>query len=123
MDLASHRAGEAVLGFRSAWDRWRRRTWMETASWRFCGGPGRPGAGPEPATSLFLLKNSGGRLTVMRRFEALGRISSACFPAFRGRLPYLALAGEWGPWCCSEHRKDGSSPQDPPDGMGHLPCR
>ncbi|MEN9678144.1 MAG: hypothetical protein RIS76_4040, partial [Verrucomicrobiota bacterium] len=63
----------------------------------FVGGRAVPGRWPEPATSL-LLKNVGGRLTIHRRFEALGRISGACFTDLQGDgHPGLALAGEWGP--------------------------
>lgn len=63
----------------------------------FAGGRVVPGRYPEAATSL-LLGTAGGRLTVQKRFEALGLVSGACFTDLDGDgCPELALATEWGP--------------------------
>ncbi len=63
----------------------------------FVGGRAVAGRWPEAAASL-LLRNVGGRFTVVQRFEALGLFSGACFSDVDGDGDAdLLLAGEWGP--------------------------
>ncbi len=63
----------------------------------FIGGRAVAGRWPEPADSL-LLRNVGGRFTVIQRFPALGLIGGACFSDVDGDGDAdLLLAGEWGP--------------------------
>src|SRR5439155_347850 len=51
----------------------------------------------EPVDSL-LMKNEGGRLVVLQRFEKLGLVSGAVFSDLDGDgKPELILACEWGP--------------------------
>src|SRR5207249_9453316 len=63
----------------------------------FVGGRVLPGRYPEPVDSL-LMKNEGGRLVVLQRFEKLGLVSGAVFSDLDGDgKPELILACEWGP--------------------------
>ncbi|MBX3734667.1 MAG: VCBS repeat-containing protein [Verrucomicrobiae bacterium] len=97
-DLAAGRSGEAVLGVPFSVGPLAAADVDGDGELEiFVGGRAMPGRWPEPAPSL-LLKSSGGRLMIHRRFEALGAISGACFTDLDGDgLPELAVAGHWGP--------------------------
>lgn len=97
-DLASRRSGEAVLGVPfsvgplAAAD-----VTGDGALEIFVGGRARAGRWPEPVPSL-LLRNDGGRLTVVQRLETMNRVSGACFTDADGDGdPDLVVAGDWGP--------------------------
>ena len=63
----------------------------------FVGGRSVPGRYPEPAASL-LLRNQGGRLAPMVRWEALGLVTGAVFTDLDGDArPDLVVAREWAP--------------------------
>lgn len=73
----------------------------------FIGGRMIAGRYPEPAASV-LMRNDGGRFTVLQRFENFGLVSSAVFSDLDGDgKPELILACEWGPVRVFE-QKDGS---------------
>ena len=63
----------------------------------FVGGRSVAGRYPEPAPSL-LLRNQGGRLAPVARWEALGLVTGACFSDLDGDgRPELVVAREWAP--------------------------
>lgn len=73
----------------------------------FIGGRMIAGRYPEPSASV-LMRNDGGRFTVLQRFENFGLVSGAVFSDLDGNgTPELILACEWGPVRVLE-RKDGN---------------
>ena len=76
----------------------------------FVGGRCVSGRYPEPATSL-LLRNDGGRMSVLHRFEGLGLVSGAIFTDLDGDgSPELVIACDWGP--IRVFRQLGTAPEE-----------
>lgn len=97
-DIESRRSGEAVLGVGFAVGPLAAADLDGDGSLEvFVGGRARAGRWPEPVPSV-LLRDTGGRFAVAERFDAMGRVSGACFTDIDGDGDSdLVTAGDWGP--------------------------
>jgi hypothetical protein len=97
-DIESRRSGEAVLGVGFAVGPLAAADLDGDGALEvFVGGRARAGRWPEPVPSV-LLRDGGGRFAVAERFDAMGRVSGACFSDVDGDGDSdLVVVGDWGP--------------------------